>query len=458
MKSNRRSRRVKVTATGTGLVSRSGVALLRELTEVTGLVEGWTEQMLDTYKAMPTVHAPGRVLADLAVAIADGGDALSHLATLRDQDKLFSTVASAPTAWRVIDRVDAEHLGRLRQVRALARERAWAAGAGPDLAAGLTIDLDATILISHSDKQNAAATWKKTFGFHPLMAYLDRPDISGGEALAGMLRTGKAGSNTAADHQQVLSMALAALPPQARPRPGEPDSQQVLIRTDSAGSTHAFAKSIREAGCGFSLGFSVDAPVQTAVLALPEQAWEAAHNIDGEDRDGAWVTEITNQLDLHKWPAGSRVIVRRERPHPGAQMRFTDSEGHRFTAFITDTVGGVLAELEVRHRSHARVEDRIRCGKATGLRNMPCKSFAQNECWLELCLTAADLITWSQALCFTGELARCEPTTFRYRICAIAGRLAHSGRQRHLQLDRDWPWAKDLARAFDRLRAAPWPS
>jgi len=248
------------------------------------------------------------------------------------------------------------------------------------------------------------------------------------------------------------------LPPHARPRPGEPDSPQVLIRTDSAGSTHGFAKSLREAGCGFSLGFAVDAPVQTAILGLTEQAWEAAHNLDGEDRDGAWVTEITDKLDLSKWPTGSRVMLRRERPHPGAQMRFTDSDGHRFTAFITDTASGVLAELEVRHRSHARVEDRIRCGKATGLRNMPCKSYAQNEVWLELCLTAADLISWSQVLCFTGELARCEPATFRYRICSIAGRLIRSGRQRHLQLDRDWPWAKDLARAFDRLRAAPWPA
>jgi len=458
VKSNRWSKRVKVSATGTGLVSRSGVALLRELTEVTGLVAGWTEALLDTYKAVPTVHAPGRVLADLAVVIADGGDALSHLGALRDQDKLFGVVASAPTAWRVIHRVDTEHLARLRTVRASARERAWAAGGGPDLTAGLIIDLDATILISHSEKENAAATWKKTFGFHPLMAYLDRPDVSGGEALAGMLRTGRAGSNTAADHQQVLAMALAALPAHARPTPGEPDSPQVLIRTDSAGSTHAFATSLREAGCGFSLGFSVDGPVQTAIGAVPEDAWVAAHNIDGEHRDGAWITEITEHLDLDKWPAGSRVIVRRERPHPGAQLRFTDTFGHRFTAFITDTAGGVLAQLEVRHRSHARVEDRIRAGKDTGLRNMPAKSFAENEAWLELCLTAADLITWSQALCFTGDLARCEPATFRYRICAIAGRLTRSSRARHLQLDRDWPWAQDLARAFDRLRAAPWPA
>ncbi len=374
------------------------------------------------------------------------------------QDKLFGTVASDPTAWRVVNRVDAEHLARLREVQTAARTRAWAAGAGPDLSRELTIDLDATITLAHSEKENAAATWKKTFGFHPLMAYLDRPEISGGEALAGMLRKGNAGSNTAADHKTVLELALAALPEHARPRPGERDSPQVLIWTDSAGATHAFAKTLREAGCGFSLGFSVDAPVQEAVLALDEDAWVCAHNLDGADRDGTWVVEITGQLDLSNWPTGSRVIVRRERPHPGAQLRFTDSDGHRFTAFITDTTGGHLPALEVRHRSHARVEDRIRCGKNTGLRNMPGKSFAQNEVWLELCLTAADLISWSQAICFTDELARCEPATFRYRICAIAGRLVRSGRQRHLHLDQDWPWANDLATAFNRLRAAPWPA
>ena len=438
----------------------------RELSEYTGLVEGWTAALLDTYRTAPAVHAPGQVLADLAVTIADGGDALSHLAALRDQDKLFGAVASDPTAWRVVDRVDAEHLERLRTVRAQARERAWAAGAGPDLTAGLTIDIDATITLAHSEKENAAATWKKTFGFHPLLAYLDRTDVSGGEALAGMLRKGNAGSNTAADHQQVLAMALAALPEHARPRPGEPDCPRVLIRTDSAGATYAFATQIRTSGCGFSLGFPVDGPVQAVVLALPEQAWLPALDLDGDDRDGAWVAEITDALDLSKWPTGARVVVRRERPHPGAQMRFTDSDGHRFTAFITDTIittetgkrsEGELADLELEHRSHARVEDRIRCGKDTGLRNMPCKSFAQNEVWLELSMTAADLITWSQALCFTGELARCEPATFRYRICGIAGRLIRSGRQRHLHLDRDWPWADALATAFNRLRAAPWP-
>jgi hypothetical protein len=448
--------RIVVSADGVGLVSRAGVALLRELTINTGLGTGWSAALLDTYKGIPE-HLPGRVLADLAVMIADGGDALTHLATLRDQNKLFGSVASDATAWRVLDRVDDEHLTRLRSVRASARERAWAAGAGPDVEDGLVIDIDATITIAHSEKENAAKTWKKTFGFHPLLAYLDRPDVAGGEALAGILRPGKAGSNTAVDHIDILTMALAALPTHARPNPDDPDAPRVTVRTDAAGATHAFARAVRGAGCGFSLGFPIAAEVQTAVLAIPEDAWVAAHDLDGRPRKGAWVAEITDMLDLTTWPSGSRVVVRRERPHPGAQLRFTDIDGHRFTAFITDTIGGRLADLEVHHRGHARVEDRIRCGKDTGLRNLPCRGYAGNKAWLELALTAADLLTWAQALCFTGDLARCEPATFRYRVCAIAAKLTRTARVPTLHLDREWPWAAQLANACPRLRTAPWP-
>lgn len=448
--------RIAVRVDGTGLVSRAGVALLRELTINTGLGTGWSTALLDTYAGMPT-HLPGRVLADLAVTIADGGDALAHLATLRDQNKLFGSVASDATAWRVLDRIDAEHLARLQSVRAAARERAWAAGAGPDLTDDLVIDIDATITIAHSDKQNAAKTWKRTFGFHPLLAYLDRPDVAGGEALAGILRPGSAGSNTAADHIAILTLALSALPAHARPDPEDPRAPRVTVRTDAAGATHAFARAIRAAGCGFSLGFPITTDVQAAVLAVPGHAWEPADDLDGRPRDAAWVTEITHLLDLTSWPAGSRVMIRRERPHPGAQLRFTDIDGHRFTAFITDTIGGRLADLEVHHRSHARVEDRVRCGKATGLRNLPCRDYAMNKAWLELALTAADLLTWAQALCFTGDLTRCEPATFRYRICGIAAKLTRTARVLTLHLDREWPWASQLADAFARLRTAPWP-
>nr|WP_246486328.1 IS1380 family transposase [Kribbella qitaiheensis] len=416
MKPSKGGSRFKVSADGKGLVSHAGTALLRELATSTGLVDGWTEALIDTYR-LPPLHAPGQVLVDVAVSIADGGDALRHLRTLRDQPRLFGPVASDPTAWRVVDKVDELKLDLLRAARAKARELVWAAGAGPDLIKALWLHFDATLLTAHSDKENAAPTWKKGFGFHPLLCYLDRPDVSGGEALAGLLRPGNAGSNTAADHVTVLDLAIAALPENARPRPDEVDGPQVMASADSAGATHAFAAALRTRGIGYSLGFSVDENLQQAILATPEHAWQPAYNADGQPRRGAWVAELTDLLTLDNWPAGSRVIVRRERPHPGAQLTFTDIDGHRFTAFLTDTpTGQQLPDLEHEHRSHARVEDRIRTGKDTGMRNLPFHAYTANACWLELALTAADLLTWTQALCFTGTLARTEPATYRYQI------------------------------------------
>jgi hypothetical protein len=457
VKGSKAARRFKVSADGKGLVSHAGTALLRELATETGLVKGWTAALMDTYR-LPPLHAPGQVLVDLAVTIADGGDALRHLRTLRDQPKLFGLVASDPTAWRVVDKVDAARLDALRAARAQARERAWAAGAGPDLTEQLWLHFDATLLTAHSDKENAAPTWKKGFGFHPLLCYLDRPDVSGGEALAGLLRPGNAGSNTATDHVKVLDLAIAALPAHARPRPGAVDGPKVLASADSAGATHVFAAALRARGIGFSLGFSVDENLQEAILATPRHAWTEAYNADGQPRHGAWVAELTDLLNLTNWPTGSRVIVRRERPHPGAQLTFTDIDGHRFTAFLTDTAGGQLPDLEHEHRSHARVEDRIRTGKDTGMRNLPFYAYTANACWLELALTAADLLTWTQALCFTGTLVRTEPATFRYQALHVAGQLVRTARGRRLRLDTDWPWAHQLATAFDRLRAAPWPA
>jgi hypothetical protein len=456
VKRNKGTGRFKVSVDGKGIVSHAGSALLRELAEQTGLVEGWTAALIDTY-ALPPMHAPGQVLVDLAVTIADGGDALRHLRALRDQAKLFGPVASDPTAWRVVDKVDAARLDLLRAARAAARERAWAAGAGPDLSQVLRLHFDASLLTAFSEKQDAAPTWKKGFGFHPLLCYLDRPEVSGGEALAGLLRPGNAGSNTAADHVAVLDLAIASLPPRARPRPGDPDGPQLLASADSAGASHVFAAALRERGIAFSLGFPVDESVQQAILRVPEQAWTPAYDADGMPRRGGWVAEITGLLELSGWPAGSRVIVRRERPHPGAQLSFSDVDGHRFTAFLTDTPRGQLAELEMRHRGHARVEDCIRTGKDTGMRNLPCHAFAANACWFELALTAADLLTWSQALCFTGTLARAEPATLRYQVLHVAGQLVRAARSWHLRLDQDWPWAHELEAAFHRLRAAPWP-
>ncbi|ETZ96955.1 transposase DDE domain protein [Mycobacterium kansasii 732] len=240
------------------------------------------------------------------------------------------------------------------------------------------IDIDATLIVDHSDnKENSAATWKKSFGHHPLLAFLDRPEIAGGEALAGLLRKGNAGSNTAADHITVLEQALASLPADWRHGPHNPQAPKVVVRSDSAGATHAFAKACRDHHAGLSFGYSVDARVQDAVDTLNRgNAWYPAIEATGDIRGGAWVAEATGLVNLSAWPAETRLILRKERPYPGAQLRFTDVDGMRVTAFITDTppgvIAGQLAGLELRHRQHARVEDRIREGKATGLSNLPC--------------------------------------------------------------------------------------
>jgi Transposase DDE domain group 1 len=449
--------RARVSPDGDGVVSHAGVALLRETAEYTGLVAAVTAALADTY-AGPWLHAPGRVFCDLAVAVADGADAVSGIEVLGDREELFGPVASMPTAWRCLDRIDAAHLPVVVAARAAARERAWAAGAEPDLAAGLMIDIDATITIAHSEKQNAAATWKKTFGFHPLLAFLDRPEVAGGEALAGLLRPGNAGSNTAADHIAVLDMALAALPPHARPDPEDPGAVQVLVRSDSAGATHAFARHCRTRGVGFSFGFAVDQRIQAIVEDIPPSCWAPAIGADGI-RDGAWVAEATGLIDLSNWPDGSRVILRKERPHPGAQLSFTDADGMRITAHITDTPDRVvphqLAGLELRHRRHARVEDRIREAKNTGLRNLPCRDWNENNAWLQVVLTAIDLTCWTQLIAFADvpELSRCEITTFRYRVLHVAARLTRGGRQLRLRIDKTWRWAIEIAEGFHRLRA-----
>ena len=460
MKRNRRLHRVVVTADGAGVVSHAGAGLLREMADATGLVEAWDRVLVGTYKAVP-VHMPGRVLADLAVAIADGATSISDLAALRDQPALFGSVASAPTAWRVLDRVSDDLLGGVRQGRAAARAAAWAAGAGPDLGAELHLDIDATILIAHSEKEQAAPTWKRTFGFHPLVCFLDRPEIASGEALAGIVRAGNAGSNTAADHIEVLDLALGNLPEEARPRPGDPTGPLLLVRTDSAGATHAFAAACRERGVGFSYGFAITEQIRQAITAAPEQVWAPAIQADGGIRDGAEVAEITGLVDLAAWPAGSRVIVRRERPHPGAQLSLFDTlNEHRHTAFITDTaprvIPGQIAGLELRHRQHARIEDRIRQAKAAGLGNLPCRAAPENNAWLEMVLAAADLVLWSKLICFADDpvIARCEIDTFRYRILHTAARLTHTGRRTHLRIDRTWTWARTLAQGFNKLRAA----
>jgi hypothetical protein len=388
----------------------------------------------------------GAVLRDLAVVLADGGDCLSDLAALRDQPELFGPVASTATAWRVVERVAADELGLagLRAARAQARGRAWQAGAHAD--GLLLVDVDGTLVDAHSDKQGAAGTYKGGFGFYPLVCFLDRGDGTG-EALAGILRPGNAGSNSAADHVEVIDLALAQLPSTTR-------DQQVVVRADTGGATHAFTGHLRERGVRFSVSLPADERVRAAVLAVGEAAWQPAVDPDGQPRDGAEVAEL-HGLDLTGWPPDTRAICRRERPHPGAQLSFTDADGHRFQVFITDQPDPDVPRLELRHRQRARIEDRIRCGKATGLHNLPFDLWRRNAVWLELVLVACDLVCWAQALLLDGELRLAEPKTLRYRLLHVAARVVRHARRVVVRLQRAWPWATELAAAFARLRALP---
>jgi Transposase DDE domain group 1 len=451
-----------VSADGRGVVGHVGARLLADVAEATGLVGAYSDALVGL-RQRRGVHDPARVAVDLAVMLADGGEAISDLAVLRDQAQLFGPVASDPTAWRLLSDLDSAALDRLRAARAQAREVAWAQrletrGSLPQTNAagqpvpGLVLDMDASIVLCHSQKESATPTWKKTFGYHPLFCFLDNTR----EALSGMLREGRAGSNTTADHVIVLDAALAQIPDAHRH--GTP----ILVRADSAGCTQgllAHIRGLREHGLDirFSVGVAITEPIRQAILhAKQHGVWVPALDTDGELRDNALVCELTGLVPDDGFPAGTRFIVRREKPHPGAQLSLFDTiEGTRHQVVATDTPAGdgCTQYLEARHRGHARVEDRIR----TGFGRFPSRIFAINAAWLELALTGIDLLAWTQMLLLDGALAVAEPKKLRYRLLHVAARLTRTARQTRLRIAEHWPWATDLATAFHRLAALPRP-
>jgi Transposase DDE domain group 1 len=452
------SKDLRVTADGTGVVSHVGAALLRMLADRSGLTGALSAGL--ARRGRWPVHDRGRVLADLAVMIADGGEAICDIDVLRHQGEVFGPVASDTTVWRALDEIGAAQLRRIAAARATVRARIWARAGGPpparaagrDVGAGVVVlDVDSTIVLAHSDKDGAAATYKNTYGFHPILVTCDNTN----ELLAIALRAGNAGANTAADHLDVLTDAIAQLPAAHR--------RQLLIRGDSAAATHKVLDWLTGLNTArrrveYSIGWSIGEAERAAITALPATAWSPALAADGGVRDGAQVAELTGLLALTGWPADARVIVRRERPHPGAQLSlFEHRDGWRYTAFVTNTRAGSLQWLEVRHRAHARVEDRIRCAKDTGLRRLPSREFAINAAWCTAAAIAADLIAWLQLLALDGDLARAEPKRLRYRILHTAARLVRGQRRRRLRVPSTWPWADQITAAFTRIAAIPAP-
>ena len=405
---------VEVTADGEGFCSQAGALLLTNLCDRLGLTDALGEALAPTRRRR-SAHRDGEILRDLVVTLVQGGEHLSDLATLRDQPDLFGEVASDSTAFRAIERIGAEELEGIKAARKLARGRAFALGAGPDQT---VLDVDASLLGAHSEKEKAAGNYKGGFGFHPMLCYLEGSEA----ALDGILRPGNAGSNTGADQVAAIEAGLEQLPPDAL-------EGEILVRE--------------------------------AIAAVPDSAWVGAISQDGvpvaehptRPRE-AYVTELTGRLDLSAWPQGSRLICRRERAHPGAQLSLVDTDGWRHTCFLTDRAGKV-PELD---RAHAHVEQRIEDGKALGLAKLPFRSFQMNESWMQLVLAAQDIVGFAKALTLEGELAKAKPETLRYRLLHQAGRLARSGRRTRLRLARHWPWAEELVAACRKLDALPLPA
>jgi Transposase DDE domain group 1 len=450
--SSRSVRRAKVIPDGKNLVSHAGAALLAELADRSGLAEAMSVAMENCGISWHT-HDPGVVLTHLAVAMADGADCLADMTALKEQEELFGPMASVATAWRAVHATAVFELRAIPLAQAAARERVWAAQppAGP-----MIWDFDSTLLNVHSEKEDAAPTYKHGFGFNPLAVWCDTT----AEPLAAMLRPGNAAPGNTDDHLELLEQAVRAVPPEYGLGHEEGDDPSlvvhpILVRADSAGASHRFVGSLSDANFEYSIGLPISGSVRDALLLAQEEDWVRATELGGGIRDGAEVIELSELCELKGWPADMRVICRRERPHPGAQLSLFDTHaGWRHTCFITNTEGSDIASLELRHRGHARVEDRVRAWKACGLSNLPFDGFCANEAWVAVSLIAGSLLAWSQMTCFDGALAKAEPKTIRYRVLHVAAVLVHRGRDLIMRLDETWPWASELATAFARLRAA----
>jgi Transposase DDE domain group 1 len=450
------------------LVSSSGALLLKEVLRVSGLDRGLS-RALSPWRPARAIHDPGKVLLDVATSVALGGDCLADVAAVRSQPEVFGPVASDPTVSRLLTALAADvddAVGVIREARAQARAAVWArrrplAGMPGTRAGGqVIVDIDATLVTAYSEKEGAEPTFKRGFGFAPMCAFADHGEHGTGDVLALDLRPGKASPWNSADHLTTLDAALAQLPGHER--------GQVLVRADTGACSKAFLHHITDLELEYSIGFQAQDTVKAAIEAIPEQAWRAALDGDGGPREGAQVAELTAWMPSpviktsrpgpQHWPAGMRVIARRERPHPGAQLRLTDHNGWRITCFATNTTGPgwTLAALEVRHRQRARCEDRIRGLKDTGLRNLPFHGFAQNRIWAEIVALAADLLTWTQTLAFGQHepARRWEPKRLRFRLLAVAGRIIRTGRQKRLRLPHHWPWNHLIDTGWIALRTA----
>ena len=443
------SARVVVTGDGTGVTSQAGTHLLGRIATTLGIASGFSEVMSGT-TSRATAHDRGRVLTQLAMTIAGGGRCLSDLRTLRDQPVLFGTVASDPTGWRTVHQVDEVRLEGLVGVRQQATRRLLEQ-VDPD---ELDLKVDATLCNLHSeDKQGAAATFKGTFGFAPMFCFIEPLGLP-----AGMLRPGNATANHAADQLAAIDQAIGALPDvwQAGHRPGDDPAEvarRLTVSADTAGGSAKMVAGLAARNLVFKVGMRTSQAAAAVIAGLDEHGWGDAIDTNGKVRDGAQVREVPGLVP--DWaPEGTRAIVRRERPHPGAQLRLWDHNGLRHQVTLTNDTEPDIRLIERDHRRHATVENRIKNLKDTGLSRLPFSDYDANRLWVELVQIAALLLAGLQQHLDDPQLAIAEPRRLRYTLLHVAARITRHARQTRLRLDATWPWTSQLIAAHRRLDLA----
>lgn len=440
-----------ITFTGQSLVSHAGSKILADFTDALGF-RHLCEDRLGQFVPSGASHRPGRLMGQLALMLAAGGEHVSDLDMFRAQPAVFGPVASNATVSRFFDRAaDAPEVfthGYETLSRAM-RSRVWDACGERNPAMNATasdpliIDLDATLVRSHSDKENAVGDYKGGYGFAPFIATADYGPAEGtGEILAAVLRPGNAGANSAKDHISVFNTAAAQLPETFFTDEGDLMGEKVLVRTDSAGASRKFLWYLNSVGTQFSVSYPVPAGKAHMVDWLHDKSnWEPALDADGEDRSDAWIINATDVIALTDYPPNTQLFLRAEPLHPGAVPTLLDIDGHRITAFLTNSPRWHGPYLDARHRARARCENRIKTLKNMGLGKLPFASFAANQAWANIAVLASNLISWLQQACLpTGNRVRFwDIKRFRYRLFSIAGKLSRHGRQSRLLLSETTP-------------------
>jgi hypothetical protein len=469
---------LKVTGGGEGLVGHAGAILLRKAADQAGLTAGLGAALRRA--GTSPLFDRGGALVSMAVAIALGATSMTDIAVLAHLAPVLGAAPSGPTIRRTLDLAGGSvMLERIARARARARAHVWQliegtpAGfpwlviAGKALTGWLVIDMDATLVTARSDKEGAAPTWKKGYGFHPLGAWAANTR----ECLAMLLRPGNAGSNTFADHKEVLAAAIRQVPARFR--------RKVLVRVDGAGASHELIDHLLSMSSPrrillFTCGWMITAADEDAIRQVPAGAWQPGISQDGaieEDKDVAEITHLMSRAG--NWPGGLRWIARRVKPSRRQMPNLTAYEkktGLRYSITCTNIpltgIGGVPGShhpqyIDVTHREHAVVETGgVRTAKTMGLRNLPSKSWQVNRGWVIAANIAADLTAWTRLLGFHdhGDLSEAHPDTLRYRIWHIPARLACHARQRLLKISPDWPWKEAFLACWQRLCALPAPA